>query len=105
MWFRAAQVAGDGRQGGGDDGGVQRSHQHDQHQPGEDDRELAAVQLPRLLRLRHLDLPFSRVDCLVRQSDTRLPVSNDNQSTVRSTAERARRLAQRRLADGPMDRR
>ena len=42
---KPTQVAGDGRQRGRHDRGVQRRHQHDEHQPGEHQGELAAVEL------------------------------------------------------------
>src|SRR5208283_5600682 len=43
----APKVAGNGGQRGGDDGGVQRRHEHDEHEPREDEGELAAVKLVR----------------------------------------------------------
>src|SRR5271165_3538028 len=45
--IQAPKVAGNGGQRGGDDGGVQRRHEHDEHEPREDEGELAAVKLVR----------------------------------------------------------
>src|SRR5271157_5269262 len=43
--IQAAEVAGDGGQRGGHDGGVQRREEHDQHEPREDEGESASVKL------------------------------------------------------------
>ena len=103
--IEAAEFADDGREGGRDDGLIEGGEEEPQHQPGQDDQDLAMGHLGRLLvdvgheslfEIGRLDRRFARRGCArsdENRSNRSTKASRSDRVQLENTFESTRRLS------------